>query len=78
MVYTSLPENYFRNTGQKLIDVERSWAYEHNPFVLRDEDPDEVIDLWRLPLGDGPYASLALRICEAFQLPMTYLRHARL
>jgi hypothetical protein len=78
VVYTSLPENYFANTGERLIDVGRSWEYDHNPFVMRDVVPDNVIDLWRLPLCGGNCSSLAWRICKALGLPKLVLRHARL
>lgn len=44
--FSSLPENYFRATGQKLIDVSKCWIFDHNPFVERDVKPDEVKELW--------------------------------
>lgn len=46
--YSSVPENYFRETGKKLVDVDRSWIFDHNPFVLRDVplEPHEVFNLW--------------------------------
>jgi hypothetical protein len=47
--FSSLPENYFRNTGEKVIDVDRSRIFDHNPYVERDKVPDRVIDLWSQP-----------------------------
>lgn len=48
--FTSLPENFFRNTGQCLIDVDHHWVFNHNPYVIRLEKgilPDLSIDLWQ-------------------------------
>lgn len=47
--FTSIPENFFRNTGQCLIDVDQHWAFNHNPYVIRIPDymPEIAIDLWR-------------------------------
>lgn len=44
--FSSLPENYFKATKQKLIDVDRPWFFDHNPFVERNESPDKTIQLW--------------------------------
>lgn len=46
MQYTSLPENYFRSTGERLIDVSKSWVFDYNPYVLRDVEASKVIELW--------------------------------
>ena len=47
--FTSLPENYYRNTGKKLIDVDKAWVYDFNPYVDRTNKPDKVIELWNFP-----------------------------
>ncbi len=49
--FSSLPENYYRSTGQKLIDVSRPWFFDFNPFVVRDDEakPSEVVELWNFP-----------------------------
>lgn len=46
--FSSVPENYFAATGQKLVDVDRSWIFDHNPYVIRDthRPPRLVRDLW--------------------------------
>lgn len=46
--FSSVPENYFRATGERLVDVDRSWVFDHNPFVVRtDHKPSgRVIDMW--------------------------------
>lgn len=47
--FTSLPENYFRKTGKKLIDVSKPWYLDYNPYVLRDKQADKIIELWNYP-----------------------------
>ncbi len=46
--FSSLPENYFRATGKRLIDISKPWFFDHNPFVERDvkEEPEQIIELW--------------------------------
>lgn len=46
--FSSLPENYFRATGKKLIDLSRPWFFDHNPFVDRRSSatPDRTMELW--------------------------------
>ncbi len=46
--FSSLPENYFLETGVKLLDVSRPWFFDHNPFVVRSDDhkPTKVTELW--------------------------------
>lgn len=46
--FSSLPENYFRSTGEKLVDLSRHWIFDHNPFVIREEGvvPRKSIVLW--------------------------------
>lgn len=47
--FTSLPENFYHETGQKLIDVSKPWYFDYNPYVLRDVEPKKVIELWNYP-----------------------------
>jgi hypothetical protein len=47
--FSSLPENFFRITGQKLIDVSKPWFFDHNPYVLRDQEPRRKVELWNFP-----------------------------
>lgn len=37
MVRTMFPENWFLTFNKKLIDIDNSYVYEHNPFVQRKE-----------------------------------------
>lgn len=48
--FTSLPENFFRATGKKLIDVSRPWYLDYNPYVDRESEPKTVKELWNHPL----------------------------
>lgn len=44
--FSSLPENYFKATGRKVIDIDRPWFFDHNPYVVRNETPERSIQLW--------------------------------
>lgn len=48
MQFTSLPENYFKATGGKLVDVDNFWAFDFNPYVVRNHKGKvhRVQDLW--------------------------------
>lgn len=45
IVYSSFPENFFLNFNNKIIDLEKYWIFDNNPYVLRDIKPDIVINL---------------------------------
>lgn len=47
--FTSLPENYFRATGKKLIDLSEPWYLDFNPYIERNKTPDETTELWNYP-----------------------------
>lgn len=47
--FSSLPENYFRAHGQKMVDISKPWFLDHNPYVLRDVAYDETLELWNWP-----------------------------
>ncbi len=48
--FTSLPENYFRAKGEKLIDLSEGWFFDHNPYVERGTFPlRDEIELWNYP-----------------------------
>lgn len=46
--FSSVPENYFKTTGKKILDVSRNWFFDYNPYVIRDESikPVRVVDMW--------------------------------
>jgi hypothetical protein len=87
--FTSFPENYFRNTGERVIDLDHSWVFDHNPFVVRNVEPDAVINLWttdwpwrwQIMPGDFErhpvFTSTAERTGTIFG-HKAFLRHARL
>ena len=74
-----LPENFFLNTGHKLIDVSKCYVFDHNPYVKRDESPERVVDLWTFPWEpSSKFLSKSERWCYGFDLKTCYLRHPRL
>ena len=87
--FSSFPENYYRNTGEKVIDIDSIWIFDHNPFVIRGSRPTRVIDLWSYPwpqrAGVSPqqfvakpiFSSIAERTAGIFD-HVVYLRHPRL
>lgn len=47
--FTSLPENYYFTTGEKLIETSQHWVFDHNPYVIRGGAKSfdgDTIDLW--------------------------------
>ncbi len=57
--FTSIPENYFRHFGEKLIDIDHSWVFDFNPFVqrLRSDETvtfEKILNLWNLHCFDTP------------------------
>lgn len=65
LIASSLPENYYRNTGEKLIDLSNLWVYDFNPYVIRGEEPTEIWKLW----GHAePNATQAHQLCDRFKL----------
>lgn len=53
--FTSIPENYFKHTGDKLADLDHNWVFDFNPYVLRNvQKVDEVFNLWDLHCFDVP------------------------
>lgn len=50
--FSSLPENYFRAKGEKLVDLSKSWIFDFNPYVLRNVDESKItrsVELWNFP-----------------------------
>lgn len=45
--FSSLPENYFRATGNRLVDISKPWFFDFNPFVLRDQEGQiKTTEMW--------------------------------
>lgn len=45
---TSFPENYFKNTGERVIDLDNNLLFNYNPYVLRNLTPSKVLDIWTM------------------------------
>ena len=53
--FTSIPENYFRHTGEKIVDTQSHWVFDFNPYVERNVDKvDKEINLWNAQSFDIP------------------------
>ena len=39
IVLSSIPENYYHFYGKKLIDECKSWIFDYNPYVVREDTP---------------------------------------
>ncbi len=79
--FAHLPENYFRNTGEKLADLSNCWVYDHNPYVVRNpgrDDISKIINLWHLQFPATDYLSSGERQMEKLGWGKSYLRHPRL
>ena len=44
--FSSFPENFYRNTGERVIDLDESWCFDHNPYVVRGVEPSLSLNLW--------------------------------
>lgn len=87
--FSNFPENYFRNTGERVVDIDRCWVFDHNPYVVRDVEPASVVNLWSTPwpwatklsfheYNSKPvFSSIAERTGTIFG-HVVYLRHPRL
>ena len=43
--------NFYKNFGSKLIDVQKNWVFDFNPYIERDVKPDFYIDLFQNQLS---------------------------
>ena len=81
IIFSSIPENYYRNFGEKLVDVDNRFVFDYNPFVVRGEvKPTEVVNLWSEWLRFGSLATpktLAHKLCVFFNMEC-FLAHPRL
>lgn len=79
--FAHLPENYYRNFGKKLVDLNRCWVFDNNPYVERDfkrEDITEVLYLWLLQFGTEDFLSSGERQMDKLGWPKCFVRHPRL
>lgn len=67
--FSSAPENYFRATGKRLVDVSRPWFFDHNPFVERSSAPTKIIEMWNFSPTQRqwpkPRTAPAVYLCNA-------------
>lgn len=81
--FAALPEIFFYNLGEKVIDYSNCWVYDYNPYVVRGKfDYDKIIDLWNLShfYKVGEYLSTSERFFKntEFSNFKINIRHPRL
>lgn len=79
---TSLPENYFKNTGDKLINIDSLDFFKYNPYVIDGKDihPNtlsrvEQRSLWDYSIGNvgvDHCKTMAHQTCKKWGLPKCY------
>lgn len=86
LIFSSLPEMYFRKHGKKLVDLDKVWQWDNCPYVLRDVPVKSVIHLQALAdssthhnylRGLPVYLSILDRYCCMFSMDCT-IRHPKL
>lgn len=82
--FAALPEIFFKNTGKKIIDLNKCWVYDYNPYVIRNTNVEctEILDAWQIShkyLADN-YLSTSERFFKNSKFPnfKITLRHPRL
>lgn len=84
IIKTSFPENYFRNTGEKLVDLDHHWVYDYNPYVVRNQNALKVFNFVNdqiqiITSGKRKtYKSDAEEYCSNYNLKKLYLKSPRL
>src|SRR5690349_10697640 len=55
--FSSVPENYYQETGQKLFDVSEPWFFDHNPYVVREprQAIEKTIEMWNFSPQQWPW-----------------------
>lgn len=77
--WAALPENYFKTTGNKMVDLDNCWIFDHNPYIVRNERPNiGVINLWSMSFpSNRSFLSPMERLNQTLGIK-TFLRHPRL
>ena len=84
IIKSSIPENFYKNFNTKLIDVNRHWIFDYNPYVDRYSKPDLCIDLFNDQLSiihknlRKVHKSNAAEYCWNYEIPKVFLRKPRL
>jgi|688.fasta_scaffold04618_19 hypothetical protein len=82
--FAALPQIFFENIGEKVVDISNAWVYDYNPYVIRDKTIacDKILNLW--DLSHKYIANNYLSSSERFFLNSEFnffkinLRHPRL
>ena len=76
LVFSSFPENYYLHFGEKLVDIDKLFVFDYNPFVLRHSDYSEIFELrqFQIHIPDFPYP---VEICNKFGIKAR-INHPRL
>lgn len=85
--FSTVPENYFRTTGLKVIDETNHWVLDHNPYVIRNADEvtvkrSRLIYGWNhnpryIPKNRASFTSMAEQHTGNLEIN-TFIRHPRL
>ena len=83
IIQTSIPENYYQFTGEKIIDVRQSWVFDHNPYVNREDTADQEWDPGMCVIQYKRDIPVALSVADSYMADLgikyqPYLRHQRL
>jgi hypothetical protein len=78
--FAHFPENYYLTNNEKIIDLDHQWFFDYNPFVVRNEQPTETLNLWIESYKFKPRNSYSHSERFAFFLGRIrpYVRHPRL
>jgi hypothetical protein len=82
--FAALPEIFFQNMGERVVDLSDSWVYDHNPYVIRGKNIKdlEILNLWdhSHSYSANKYLSSSERFFKnsRFQNFLINLRHPRL
>ena len=84
IIYLSFPENYFKNTGKKLLSPEKKeWYFKHNPYVEFGES-ENILKLYDVSTDyqEEIIQSVAYRVIKNANINIgnkkIFLRHPRL
>jgi hypothetical protein len=88
LILSHLPENFFKNTGKKLIGDKNNQIFKYNPFIDDKIKPDIICTHQQICDGGSnlirniknihPHQSIAMEHCHFFSLPKCYLRNSRI
>tara|TARA_B100001093_G_scaffold170426_2_gene163263 strand:+ start:7105 stop:7857 length:753 start_codon:yes stop_codon:yes gene_type:complete len=76
--YCAIPENFYKNYGTKLIDVSNCWIWDENPYIERNIETDNVIDLWSLSWNCDDFLNRSELMNSVLEFPKIYCRSPRL